>query len=245
MNYINKTALAEFISSKGSLDPQQLLEQIDHSKVDLAMLESENFAARPFFSTDEPVEEENWAKMKTKDKELLSRIYLSMRKSKGEARRALKRLFKLQKRYPKVPAISNYITAAYATMGENEKCYRTIIDTYQRFPGYLFGRITAAEYCLNHQRHEEVPDILNHKFELYMHYPDAEENPTFHETEIKSFYIIVGRYYAKIGQVALSIGCYRLVNNMDCGKMGVMQLAMEIVAAEVVELGKEAVERSC
>lgn len=48
-----------------------------------------------------------------------------------------------------------------------------------------------------------------------MHFPDAGSSPTFHFSEIRSFYSVVGRYYAKSNRLARAIACYFIIETVD------------------------------
>ena len=151
---------------------------------------------KPFKYTTEPMEEENVAKMRQRDKEKLWEIYARIYKSPNEE---LPKLFNLKEKYPNVPSIYNYIAVAYAYNGQKENYFNFIIETVNKFPDYLFGKISLAEYYINKGEYKKVPKVLNNKFEIHMHYDSSVK--IFHFSEVRGFYSLVGRYYVKANKI--------------------------------------------
>ena len=215
-------------------DSRKLLAEVNRTQIMQSLRKSKNGLPHPFVCTNEPIEEKNLAKMPYKDKKLLWRLYDKLLNSRDESRAVLQGLIELRKKYQNVPAIYNYICLAYANTDQHEKYYETIIDTYKKFPDYLFGKISAAEYCINNNRYREVPNIFANKLEIYMHYPETVKE--FHVSEVRAFYSTVGRYYAKCKKTARAIFSYYIINQVDPEHWSTQKLADEIVLAEVEKL---------
>ena len=213
---------------------KELLSEVNRNKIEQTLSKSKDGLPHPFVCTNEPIEEKNLAKMPNKDKQLLFDLLDRLKTSRGEAEQVLPKLIKLRKKYPNVPTIYNYMCIAYANTNQLEKYYQTIIDTYKKFPDYLFGKTSAAEYCLNNDRYKEVPAIFDNKLEIYMHYPKTIKQ--FHVSEVRAFYSTIGRYYAKSKKTARAIFCYYITNQVDPEHWATQKLADEIILAEIGKL---------
>jgi len=202
MSYFNREMLLDTFTAQDRGERRKLMAQVDRERIEQDILNDGVCEFVPFECTYEQVEEENFAKMAESDQDLLNQIFEWVQGSHVEARRGLKYLHKLKKKYPRVPVIYNFIGVAYQTLGKEIKRHHVIKDTCKKFPNYVFGKISLAEYQLSAGHHEAIPEIFNHKLQLYMHYPNAGENPIFHGVEVQSFYTVMGRYYARNKQLA-------------------------------------------
>ncbi len=236
MRYFNREMLLDTFTTEDSDERRKLMASVDKNQVEQDILDDTGEVFRPLACTYEVIEDKNYAKMKEEDKSLLAQIFEWVQGSNVEARRGLKYLQKLKKKYPRVPVIYNFMGVAYKTLGKEVKRRHVIKETSKKFPHYVFGKISLAEYYLNAGHHEEIPEVFNHKLQLYMHYPNAGENPVFHGVEVQSFYTVIGRYYARNKQLAHAIKCYFIVEGADpeCPHLNV--LAREILVAETAAL---------
>jgi len=241
-NYIDTTTLLSFIFSE-DIDEHQLIASVDRNKVEQDVLEDGEPPFQSFQCTDEPRRDENWKKMHDGDDERLNQLHDSIRGGKTEIKRSIKQLIKLKKKYPNVPTIYNFLAVAYSHLGNTIKTYHMLKETHKKFPDYLFGKITLAEYRMNVGHYEEVPDILDHKLQLYLHYPDVKGVPTFHISEVGSFYTLLGRYYIRNSQTARALQCYFLVSEICKENESVHILAKDIVAFGAANLAKNNFER--
>jgi hypothetical protein len=71
----------------------------------------------------------------------------------------------------------------------------TILETYRKFPDYLFAKVGYVELCLREDKLHEIPHILDNKYDLKLHYP---ERTKFHITEYTAFAGTVGFYFCRI-----------------------------------------------
>jgi len=236
MGYFNQEILLDAFITNDSGEIRKLMASVDKNQVEQDILDDTGDVFDPVAYTYEVIEEKNYAKMKEEDKSLLTQIFEWVQGSNVEARRGLKYLQKLKKKYPRVPVIYNFMSVAYQTLGKKVKRHHIIKETFKKFPNYVFGKITLAEHYLNTGHHEEIPDIFNHKLQLYMHYPNAGDHPVFHGAEVQAFYTVIGRYYAKNKQLAHAIKCYFIIEEADpeCPHLNV--LAREIFTAETAEM---------
>jgi len=173
MGYINQFALMQTLFEGKAPDSKALLADVDFKAVARALERSKDGLPKPIRFTDEPIEEEHLSKMPAAEKARLWLIYSQIEEFPEQA---LSGLLALNRRYPDVPAIYNYIGLAYNFSHQERKFYETILETTERFPDYLFGKTALAEYYLNKGEHRKVPKALDGKLELGEHYPDARKH---------------------------------------------------------------------
>ena len=119
--------------------------------------------------------------------------------------------------------------------------YNAVQDTFKKFPNYLFGKVALAEYYINYGEHQKVPKVLNHKFQIHMHYPPSVK--VFHLSEVRSFHAIVGRYYLRANKINRALFCYCILADMELEHPGTKQLGDEIVFRELGDLRKKILNR--
>lgn len=234
MRYINQFKLIQEIVAGKKPDAKKLLAEVDRQAVIRALKKSKGGLPKPFGYTDEPIEEENLAKMPQSDKKKLWSIYERIQKS---PEKELPKLLELKKKHPNVPAIYNYICSAYAYSKQSEKYFNTLIETTQKFPDYLFGKTALAEYYLNNNKHKEVPVILDGKFEIYMHYPPTVK--VFHVSEVRAFYFVTGSYYARVGKLSRALFCYFILNEVAPDHWATRRLGDEIIYLEIKKMRRK------
>jgi tetratricopeptide (TPR) repeat protein len=231
VGYINQFKLIQYIVEGRKLDSKKLLAEVDREKIINALKKNKKGLPRCFNCSNEPIEEENWAKIPINDKKKLWKIYRGLQKS---PEKQLPKLLELKKKYPNVPAIYNYIGIAYANCKQNEKYFNTITETLQKFPNYLFGKTALAEYYLNHNEYKQIPKIFDDKFEIYMHFPPTVK--IFHVSEIRAFYSVIGNYYARVNKQARALFCYFLLEGIDPSHFSTRKLGDEIILQEIDKL---------
>lgn len=234
MNYINRFQLIRQMVQNKSLDSRELLSDVDRHAVIQALQKTNEGVPKSFQYTNEAMEEENLSKMPQNDKDRLWDIYENVREYPA---RVLPQLLELQKCYPQVPCIYNYLATTYAYLRQDQQYFTILNETIRRFPEYLFGKISLAEYYVNHNDHRKVPGILGRKFQIYQHYPASVK--MFHITEVRSFYGVVGRYFARSNKLARALFCYFTLEEVDPEHWVVRQVGDEIVMKEVETLIKD------
>jgi hypothetical protein len=96
-------------------------------------------------------------------------------------------------------------------MGEKEKARDLILKTYHRFPDYLFGKVGYVELCLNEDNLDEIPRILDNKYDLKSHYP---KRTKFHITEFTAFAGTVGFYFCRIRKPEIAKQYYEMLKGI-------------------------------
>jgi len=52
------------------------------------------------------------------------------------------------KKYPNLPLLYNYLSAAYGRIGDLEKVESTVVENLNKHPDYLFAKLNYADICL-------------------------------------------------------------------------------------------------
>lgn len=108
---------------------------------------------------------------------------------------AILRLQTLLEQFPDSPLLLNWLTSAYGTAGKLAEAEATARRNYERNPHYLFARLNHAQMCMTRGEVDQVPIILENKFDLRQLYP---ERDTFHVTEFISFSRLVAEYFLRV-----------------------------------------------
>ncbi len=230
MAYLNAFKLIEAMLKGEKLDEKALITAVDKQKIISALKKSKHGIPKPVPYTDEPIEEKNLSLMPRREKEKLWDIYGRLPTMGKNYERALAVLFALREKYPDVPCIYNYISVIYQNTGQTEKLVNILKETTERFPDYLFGKTALAEYYLQNSFISGIPSILEHKFELYLLYPEKE---LFHISEVRAFYGLVGMYHAESNHLARAFHCYYLLEELDPDHALTLRLANAIVRKEL------------
>ncbi len=230
MRYINQFKLIQTMLQGTLPDSKALLADVDHEAVIQALKRSKDGLPMQVTFTNAPMEEENLAKMPRRDKERLWRLYDRVREAPEEA---LPKLLKLQQRYPNVPAIYNYIGLAYFYSRQADKYLEALHETVERFPDYLFGKISLIEYYLHNDQHQKVPEILEGKFELPLHYPTVD---MFHISEVRAFFSVVGVYFARVNNLTRTLYHYGVLTQFAPDHPATKKVGDEIILKEISNL---------
>jgi hypothetical protein len=230
MSFVNRFKLLQTLMARESVDSKDLLSDVDQDKVMKALKASKDGLPKSIRMTFQPMEEKNLAKMQAKDKKKLRKLQLQLRSAPGKA---LKNLLLLRRKYPNVPAIYNYIGNAYHLLHDEENEFRTVSETIERFPWYLFGKTSLAEYYLEHKEQRKVRELFQGKFEMWQHFPEVE---TFHVSEVRSFFNVVGTYFARANNISRALFHYIVLREIDPDHLATKRVGNEIVAKEIDNL---------
>jgi len=241
MRDIDENILKSELLSEYQEITHQFLQLLDREDIDRLIFKETGEVFQPFISIDEIMPNEQYEAMTEDDRQLLMQTYdWVMGKKKLEVRRGLKVLQKLKKKYPNLAMIYNFIGNAYLILGQNTKHYHALKETCKKFPNYIFGKISLAEYHLQQGHHDIIPEIFNHKLQLYMHHPELGAHPVFHQSEMRGFYTVMGRYYAREGKFEHAIKCYFLVADVEPHSPQLEALVKEIFVMGIEQLVSKA-----
>ena len=227
MSYINQLKLTQAIFEQRPFDSKMLLSDIKRNAIIKSLKRSKGGVPRAIQFTNAPIEEENLAKMPRRDKNRLWKLYEQIR---GKPQVVLPKLLELQTQYPDVPVIANYLGLTYKFNQQEDQYFSTLLETRERFPDYLFGKIALAEYYLNQQDHRQVANILNRKFEIWQHCPNVK---IFHVSEVRSFFSVVGTYFVRSNKIVLALYHYGILVDIDPDHHTTKRLGDEIILREV------------
>jgi tetratricopeptide (TPR) repeat protein len=144
--------------------------------------------------TFEPILDRDYKRLPKQVKEAIERLH---DESQRRPREAIPQLLDLIESYPDVPLLYNYLSIAYSKSGQREKSEAVVQENYRRNPDYLFARLNYVEMCLARRDYEKAAEILDHKFDLKLLYPNRKR---FHISEVVSFMGLVGMYFVEIGE---------------------------------------------
>ncbi len=232
MGYINRFELILTLL-KGTLpDHSELLSKVNRQEVlgKIYKKEPELKNISEFYITENPVEEEKWSGIPGKDKKKILKLNSKIKKS-IDLGRVITELTNFKEKHPNVPTIYNYLTIAYNYANQTDKYYESLIETVEKFPGYIFGKISLSEYYLNSNEFNKIPGLLDNKFEITQHYPPGTK--VFHISAVRGFYYITGRYFAKAGKIEKAYKSYFLLSDLDMKHKTSELLGEEILNYEI------------
>lgn len=232
MSYLNTFKLIQCLVKRKKPDARSFLEEVDEDKIIASLKRSKDGLPRPFRWTDEPIEEENFAKLSVAEKK---KIYKVFQRIKTEPTKQIPSLLRLKKKHPNLPVLYNYLGIAYQLTQQPDKYKEIIHDTVKLFPDYLFGKITLADYYFDRNNHREVRKIFNNKLEIHHHFPAS--RTIYHISEVRSFYSVIGTLHARSGNMSRAIFCYFLLQRIDPDHPLSLRLGNEILLKEISKIG--------
>lgn len=159
--------------------------------------------------TDGPLGDTAYDRLPQSVKDEIDQIYYLLQKTPKET---ISRLLPLIEQYPEVPQLYNYLYSAYQLLHDRENAQRILDETLERFPDYLFGRITYARDCLERGDLHKVSEIFEGKFDLKLLYPDRKR---FHISEVLSFNAIMAWYFHAKGDRHRAEMYYNILQQID------------------------------
>jgi tetratricopeptide (TPR) repeat protein len=144
--------------------------------------------------TDEPIYEGAYHRLPKSVKERIERLY---QETHWKPQQTIPELLDLQKKYPRVPQLYNYLAAAYSRAGETEKAEAITRENIRKNPNYLFARINQAQIYMAKKEYDKIPKIFKNKYDLKMLYPRRKK---FHISEVANFMGVMGLYFSKTDQ---------------------------------------------
>ena len=158
--------------------------------------------------TDEPLENSLINKLPVQVREALDDLY---DKAQQRPKEAIPDLEHLVATYPHIPSFYNHLSVAYLYAGDSAKAEELVLETYRRFPKYLFAKTNRANNCLQKGEIEKIPGIFNHKFDLKLLYPRRKR---FHISEFVAFAGVMCRYFDAIGEKETAALYYRALKRI-------------------------------
>jgi tetratricopeptide (TPR) repeat protein len=106
-------------------------------------------------------------------------------------------LRRLLEQFPNAPMLLNWLSAVMGATGDIEECNRLAQQNFEANPNYLFARLDYAQIRLQEGDLDAVDEILDHKFDLKLLYP---ERDVFHLSEYRAFCGLLIPYYIRRGE---------------------------------------------
>ena len=116
---------------------------------------------------------------------------------KNNPKQAIKELLVLKENYPDVPVLYNYLSSAYASIGNHLASREIALESYQKKTDDLFAKLNYAQICLMDGEPDKIPEIFDGNFDLSMLYPNRRQ---YHVTEFAGFTGVMCAYFAAIGK---------------------------------------------
>lgn len=143
------------------------------------------------------------------DKENFIEISTKMNNGSKDFKNYLIDLELMKERNPDERRIYNLITVCYNQIDENKKAFKTLQETYDKFPDYLFAKTGLMRMAFYENNHRKYIDIFGGKiFDLKSLFPNRNE---FHISEALDFYSVVGTYFARERKYFLSMQCLKIL----------------------------------
>uniref|UniRef100_A0A7C2K148 Tetratricopeptide repeat protein n=1 Tax=Schlesneria paludicola TaxID=360056 RepID=A0A7C2K148_9PLAN len=134
----------------------------------------------------------------------------------------------LVRELPDVPKLYNHLGVAYLHSGRLDDYVRTVKETYDRFPDYLFGMIGMGELALQEGRLDDIPGIFHHTLVLHELQDGRKE---YHLSEITAFYAFFGRYFCMTGEPAVAAAYLDMLEELNPDHPLVENLRKELLLA--------------
>ncbi len=158
----------------------------------------------------------------------------------------IKKLRRFVERYPHIPQFRNYLVSGYRIKDQDNQAFRENDAALERFPNYLFAKITKAEEYIETGQLAKVKFMLGHALDLHALYPERQE---FHITEVSTYYGVVIDFLCESGELEkaeeyLDLICEMLPGHAVCeyAEKKIMLKRMEINLARLQEERKNARE---
>lgn len=107
-----------------------------------------------------------------------------------------KHIRKQVERYPNNPIFLNYLSTWHQSRDEQDQAIALVEQTTERFPDYLFARVSLASICIVQERLDDALRHLGTGLRIEERFPGREE---FHITEVETYekacirYLIIAR----------------------------------------------------
>lgn len=158
--------------------------------------------------TTEPILDQQYRKLPRSVQDAFEQLHHTVQ---SQPRKVIPELLEWIEKYPNIPLLYNYLSVAYSMTGRHKEMEATILENYRRNPDYLFARLNYAELFLRQGDYERVAEILEHKFDLKLLYP---ERNRFHLTEVSGFMGLVGLYFVGIGKRSVAVKYLKILEQI-------------------------------
>lgn len=121
-------------------------------------------------------------------------------------------LMKYMEKYPDIPVFYNYLYTAYQIRREDGLALNLLKETIDKFPDYLFGKISLASYCIQTGATEKVPEILGNNYDLSFH---LNGRTKVHVSEFLNFFSMLALYFIAIDERQRALVYHKMLKEVD------------------------------
>lgn len=186
---VNYPQIADYIYNKVRAEPTQAVKLLTTpTELHGFRIEYDALTDLPYNNTPEEIEE-------------LDTITSLLQQDDLEDDELAELASKLQRgavRWPQNPIFYNRLVMVYQMLGEKEKADKNALLLYQKFPDYLFAKVSYTELLIGQGRLEEVPAVFGGNFSLAALYP---QRNSFHIAEVVAFHTVLCHYYLEKGDL--------------------------------------------
>ncbi|MDP8228809.1 MAG: DUF1186 domain-containing protein, partial [Candidatus Electryoneaceae bacterium] len=111
---------------------------------------------------------------------------------------SVRKFIRLIEKYPRVPALKNYLSVLYVSLGNIKKSREVNHWIIAEHPEYLFGKLNMAAEYFEKEEYNKIPEILGESMELKKLCPQRD---IFHIGEFCGFLKIAILYFSAIGDL--------------------------------------------
>lgn len=162
----------------------------------------------------------------------MSKEYLQLfENAQSNPKKTLPLIQAFAEKNPDMPQANNLLAYALIRTKKVKKAEELIVNTYQKHPDYLFGKINYADLCLRKKRISEIPQIFS-SFDLSQLYPEKKQ---FHFSEFRGFMVVMGFYHLALGQRKAAETYYTLAVKADPLHPGVEALEKKLFKKNIIK----------
>jgi tetratricopeptide (TPR) repeat protein len=148
---------------------------------------------------------------------------------------AIERINLLLARYPNHPVLLNWLYAAYNQLHDNINADIIAQRNFEANLGYLFARLNYAAMHLAKGDLAKVDEILDHKYELKLLYPERE---VFHVTEVIAMNALMVQYWMRKQKPEAAKGYYRILTQIAPEHPTTLQVQQIMEGSLLLQLAK-------
>lgn len=131
--------------------------------------------------------------------------------AKKGGKKVIERMIHLVEKYPQVPQLKNYLSAAYMNSGNSKKAKEVNHWILKEHPDYLFGKMNLGYEYYAAKQYEKIPEVMGNLMEIQDLYPDRN---CFHVSEVTGFYKLAIMYFCAIGNLPAAESRYEIIEEL-------------------------------
>lgn len=178
------------------------------------------------------------ANLEMEDKHIYEEISMSIHKKLNiDLKKVIKKFEALKIKYPDFIRLHNLLGILYQENNQNKKRDDLIIETYQKFPNYLFAKTSIVTLHMSKNDYDKFNEVFEGKYNLKELYPDRKK---FHISEALAFFGVCGRYFAHKGEISLAEKYCEMIKTLDPDNPQLKIIRNEILLFSLTQLTRNA-----